>query len=186
MLWRVGGTRRCGPWGMVREAEVALGIQGGRRRRQDGEPGIWVSQTLAGLESRPREGIVSVRCGTGRRVAGLLAATGVAVAFNLAATPLHQDRASEYPVWKVLNSFMAAGVMAVLATVFLHRHTERNGRPHPPLEPLATAAEPGAGPVTPPEQSPAPQQRQRLAAVAPSRLFRPPTSDTSNHTGRSP
>ncbi|MCY4088181.1 MAG: hypothetical protein OXG37_15170 [Actinomycetia bacterium] len=53
-------------------------------------------------------------------------ATGVAVAVNLAATPLYHDGASEYPVWKVLNWFMAVGVVTVLATVFLNRRTQGN------------------------------------------------------------
>ena len=89
-------------------------------------PASGFQQTLAGLESRLREGIVSVRCGTGRAAAGFLVATGVAVAVNLAATPLYHDGASEYPVWKVLNWFMAVGVVTVLATVFLNRRTQGN------------------------------------------------------------
>ena len=60
----------------------------------------------------------------GRVAAGFLVVTRAAVAVNLAATPLYHDGAFEYPVWEVLNWFMAVGVVAVLAAVFLDRHTQ--------------------------------------------------------------
>ena len=69
---------------------------------------------------------MSTACVAARAAAGYLVVTGVAVGVNLAATPLYHDGAPEYPVWKVLNWFMAVGVVAVLAAVFLDRRTQRN------------------------------------------------------------
>ena len=53
--------------------------------------------------------------------AAYLVVTAVAVAVNLILTPVYHDGSEEYPVWKVLNWFMAAGVVAALAVSFLRR-----------------------------------------------------------------
>ncbi len=50
-----------------------------------------------------------------RIIAAFLIITAIAVAVNLAATPLYHDGSEEYPVWKILNWFMAAGVVIALA-----------------------------------------------------------------------
>ena len=44
-----------------------------------------------------------------------LIAVAIAVAFALMLTPVFHDGSPEYPAWRVLNWFMAAGVVVVLA-----------------------------------------------------------------------
>ena len=46
---------------------------------------------------------------------GYLMATALAVALALALTPVFHDGSPEYPAWQVLNWFMAAGVVAIVA-----------------------------------------------------------------------
>ena len=53
-----------------------------------------------------------------RSVALYLAATAIAVAFLLMLTPLFHDGSPEYPAWKVLNWFMAAGVGVIVVAAF--------------------------------------------------------------------
>ena len=55
-----------------------------------------------------------------------LVATGVAVALNLILTPVYHDGSADYPVWKVLNWFMAAGVIVTLVVSFLRRRAPQN------------------------------------------------------------
>ncbi len=62
-----------------------------------------------------------------RVLAVFLVATGVAVALNLILTPVYHDGSAEYPVWKVLNWFMAAGVLVTLVVNFLRRRAPGNG-----------------------------------------------------------
>ncbi len=57
-----------------------------------------------------------------RILAVFLVATGVAAAVLLIATPLFHDGSPEYPVWKVLNWFMAAGVLIILVVAYLRKH----------------------------------------------------------------
>ena len=58
-----------------------------------------------------------------KRILGVfLVATGLAAAVLLMATPLIHDGSADYPLWKILNWFMAAGVvvvLVVLVTAFL-------------------------------------------------------------------
>ena len=45
-----------------------------------------------------------------KRIAALyLALTALAVFFNLILTPVYHDGSPDYPVWKIVNYFMAAG-----------------------------------------------------------------------------
>ena len=53
-----------------------------------------------------------------RSLALYLAATAIAVAFLLMLTPLFHDGSPEYPAWKVLNWFMAAGVAVIIVAAF--------------------------------------------------------------------
>ena len=43
-----------------------------------------------------------------------LVATGLVVAVHLMVTPLYHDGSAEYPVWSIVNWFMAVGVVAIL------------------------------------------------------------------------
>ena len=56
-----------------------------------------------------------------RFLAVYLAATAGAVAFNLLLTPVYHDGSPEYPVWRILNWFMAAGVAVSLVVSILRR-----------------------------------------------------------------
>ena len=57
-----------------------------------------------------------------KRILGVfLVATGLAAAVLLMATPLFHDGSADYPLWKILNWFMAAGVVVVMVTAFLHK-----------------------------------------------------------------
>ena len=50
-----------------------------------------------------------------RRLLGVfLVVIAIVVAINLMATPLYHDGSEDYPIWKIVNWFMAAGVVAVL------------------------------------------------------------------------
>ena len=50
-----------------------------------------------------------------RRLLGVfLVVIAIVVAINLMATPLYHDGAEDYPIWKVVNWFMAVGVVAAL------------------------------------------------------------------------
>ena len=50
-----------------------------------------------------------------------LIATAVAVALNLILTPVYHDGSPEYPVWKILNWFMAAGVLVALVVSYMRK-----------------------------------------------------------------
>ena len=56
-----------------------------------------------------------------RALAVLLVGTAAAVAVNLAITPLYHDGSSTYPVWEVINWFMAPSAIVVLAVSYLRR-----------------------------------------------------------------
>ncbi len=51
----------------------------------------------------------------------LLIGTAVAVAVNLALTPLYHDGSATYPVWELINWFMAASTLVLLAVGYLRR-----------------------------------------------------------------
>ena len=50
-----------------------------------------------------------------KTIAAYLVITGVGVAVHLAVTPLYHDGSPDYPVWEIVNYFMAVGVVIVLA-----------------------------------------------------------------------
>ena len=56
-----------------------------------------------------------------RALAVFLVVTAIVVAANLILTPVYHDGAPDYPVWKVVNWFMAAGVVIALVTSCLRR-----------------------------------------------------------------
>lgn len=56
-----------------------------------------------------------------RALAVFLVATAIVVAANLILTPVYHDGAADYPVWKIVNWFMAAGVVIALVTSVLRR-----------------------------------------------------------------
>ncbi len=47
-------------------------------------------------------------------IAAYLVITGIGVAVHLAVTPLYHDGSPDYPVWEIVNYFMAVGVVIVL------------------------------------------------------------------------
>ena len=49
-----------------------------------------------------------------RLLAVLLIATAVAVFANLILTPVYHDGGADYPVWEVINWFMAASTLVAL------------------------------------------------------------------------
>ena len=62
-----------------------------------------------------------------KRIAALyLVLTALAVFFNLILTPVYHDGSPDYPVWKIVNYFMAAGVVIALATSYLRRRAAGN------------------------------------------------------------
>ena len=54
-------------------------------------------------------------------IAAYLVTVGLVVLLNLIATPLYHDGSSEYPVWQIVNWFMAAGVLVMLVVGCLRR-----------------------------------------------------------------
>ena len=62
-----------------------------------------------------------------KRIAALyLVLTALAVFFNLILTPVYHDGSPDYPVWKIVNYFMAAGVVIALAASYLRRRAAGN------------------------------------------------------------
>ena len=60
-----------------------------------------------------------------KRIVGIfLLATALAAAVLLMVTPLIHDGSPDYPLWKILNWFMAAGTVAILVVAFLARWTQ--------------------------------------------------------------
>ena len=57
-----------------------------------------------------------------RILAVFLVVTGIAAAALLIITPLTHDGSPEYPMWRILNWFMAAAVLIVLVVAFLRKH----------------------------------------------------------------
>ena len=56
------------------------------------------------------------------RIIGLyLLLTAVAVFLLLIATPLFHDGSPDYPVWEVMNYFMALGTVVMLALTFVYK-----------------------------------------------------------------
>ena len=57
-----------------------------------------------------------------RVLAVFLVLTGIAAAALLIITPLTHDGSPDYPVWRILNWFMAASVLIVMVVAFLRKH----------------------------------------------------------------
>ena len=57
-----------------------------------------------------------------RILAVFLVLTGIAAAALLIITPLTHDGSPDYPMWRILNWFMAAAVLIVLVVAFLRKH----------------------------------------------------------------
>ena len=64
-----------------------------------------------------------------RLLAVLLMATAVAVAANLILTPVYHDGSPDYPVWEVVNWFMAASTLVALVVSFLRKRELAIGEP---------------------------------------------------------
>ena len=62
-----------------------------------------------------------------RLLAGFLALVAVAVVVNLILTPVYHDGSPEYPVWRILNWFMAVGVFVTLVVSYLRRRALGSG-----------------------------------------------------------
>ena len=56
-----------------------------------------------------------------RILAAFLVLTAIAVVLNLMLTPVYHDGSPDYPVWKIMNWFMAAGVLVALVVSFQRR-----------------------------------------------------------------
>ena len=52
-------------------------------------------------------------------LAVFLMLTAIAAALNLILTPVYHDGSPDYPIWRILNWFMAAGVLVCLVEAFL-------------------------------------------------------------------
>ena len=62
-----------------------------------------------------------------KRIAALyLVLTALAVFFNLILTPVYHDGSPDYPVWKIINYFMAVGTILALAASFIRRRAAGN------------------------------------------------------------
>ena len=62
-----------------------------------------------------------------KRIAALyLVLTALAVFFNLILTPVYHDGSPDYPVWEIINYFMAAGTILALAASYLRRRSAGN------------------------------------------------------------
>ena len=62
-----------------------------------------------------------------RAIAVFLVLTAAAVGLNLILTPVYHDGSPEYPVWRILNWFMAAGVLICLVVSSLRRRDLASG-----------------------------------------------------------
>ena len=58
-----------------------------------------------------------------RILAVFLVLTAIAVALNFILTPVYHDGSPDYPVWKIVNWFMAVAVFVALVVSYLQRRT---------------------------------------------------------------
>lgn len=58
-----------------------------------------------------------------RILAVFLVVIGVIVALNLILTPVYHDGSPDYPIWRIVNWFMAAGVLIALVVNLWRRRT---------------------------------------------------------------
>ena len=61
-----------------------------------------------------------------RVLALFLVATAIAAALNLILTPVYHDGSPDYPIWSILNWFMAAAVLVCLVEAFLQSRVPAN------------------------------------------------------------
>jgi hypothetical protein len=64
-----------------------------------------------------------------RLLAVLLIATAVAVFANLILTPVYHDGGADYPVWEVVNWFMAASTLVALVVGYLRKRAQAGEEP---------------------------------------------------------
>ena len=64
-----------------------------------------------------------------RALSVLLIATAVAVFVNLILTPVYHDGAADYPVWKVVNWFMAASTLIALVVGYMRKRAQTGMEP---------------------------------------------------------
>ena len=68
-----------------------------------------------------------------RRLLGVfLVVIAIVVAINLMATPLYHDGSEDYPIWKIVNWFMAIGVVVALITNAMRKRALGAGGPTSP------------------------------------------------------
>ena len=68
-----------------------------------------------------------------RRLLGVfLVVIALVVAVNLMATPLYHDGSDDYPIWKIVNWFMAVGVVVALIVNALRKHAMGSGGANEP------------------------------------------------------
>ena len=68
-----------------------------------------------------------------RRLLGIfLVVIALVVAVNLMATPLYHDGSDDYPIWKIVNWFMAAGVVVALIVNAMRKHATGAGGANEP------------------------------------------------------
>ncbi len=61
-----------------------------------------------------------------RFLAFFLVATAIAAALNLILTPVYHDGSPDYPIWSILNWFMAAAVLVCMVEAFLQSRVPAN------------------------------------------------------------
>lgn len=59
-------------------------------------------------------------------LAVFLILTAIAAALNLILTPVYHDGSPDYPIWRILNWFMAAAVLVCLVEAFLQSRIPAN------------------------------------------------------------
>ena len=64
-----------------------------------------------------------------RALAVFLIATAVAVFLNLILTPVYHDGAADYPVWEIINWFMAASTLIALVVGYLRKRAQTGMEP---------------------------------------------------------
>ena len=64
-----------------------------------------------------------------RALAVFLIATAVAVFLNLILTPVYHDGAADYPVWEIINWFMAASTLVALVVGYLRKRAQTGMEP---------------------------------------------------------
>jgi hypothetical protein len=63
-----------------------------------------------------------------KRILGIiLVATAIVVGINWVTTPIHHDGSPQYPIWKVVNWFMAFSVLVALIVNIARKRAVGNG-----------------------------------------------------------